>query len=251
MVPVYICEDNLQFQKMIKREIETYCMLQEYEMEVVLVTADPQELIKRVNLNSQRSIYFLDVDLQHPIYNGFDLAREIRKADSRGFIIFVTTHDELAVETFKHRIEALDYIVKDDYSQLVTRLRESIDSIHQRLIVKEKKDAYFPVNILGESKYIPVDDILLFETSGQKHRVLLHTAKRTIEFFGSLGEIEKRVGEGFFRVHRSYLIPLDKITKVDFSENIVYLLWEHRCDLARNKKKELKICLEKREKNNG
>lgn len=52
--------------------------------------------------------------------NGFELAQEIRKFDPRGFIIFITTHAELSYMTFTYKVEALDYIIKDDIDLSMT-----------------------------------------------------------------------------------------------------------------------------------
>ena len=49
---------------------------------------------------------------------GLTLAQEIRKYDPRGFIIFVTTHSEMSYMTFIYKLEALDFILKDEPKEL-------------------------------------------------------------------------------------------------------------------------------------
>ena len=49
--------------------------------------------------------------------NGINLGEEIRQLDPTGYIIFITTHAELSHLTFKYKVEALDYIIKDDFSE--------------------------------------------------------------------------------------------------------------------------------------
>ena len=50
-------------------------------------------------------IYFLDVDLKSDI-NGIKLGSKIREKDTRGFIIFTTTHLEMSYFAFKYKVEA-------------------------------------------------------------------------------------------------------------------------------------------------
>ncbi len=251
MVPIYICEDQPYFLDKILKTLDEWIFIENYDMKIALATDEPEKIIHAIKENPKRGICFFDIDLKNEDYNGFTLAKKVRELDTRGFIVFVTTHDELALETFTHRIEAVDYIIKDDLENMMKRLQESLKSISQRLITKKEEEGYFTVNLLGESKYIPQKDIILFETSSKKHRIILYSKKRTLEFFGSLNEIETQVGKGFFRVHRSCLVALDKIMKVNYRENEIFLKEELTCSLARNKRKELKERLESGGKENA
>ena len=57
-------------------------------------------------------IYFPDVDLKAPI-NGMKLGEEIRKLDSSPFLIYVTIHEYMMRESFRRKLMALDFIIKD------------------------------------------------------------------------------------------------------------------------------------------
>ena len=54
--------------------------------------------------------------------NGIKLGSEIRKHDPVGNIIFVTSHSELTYLTFVYKVAAMDFIFKDDPSELKTKL---------------------------------------------------------------------------------------------------------------------------------
>ncbi|WP_201335993.1 response regulator, partial [Lactobacillus nasalidis] len=59
-------------------------------------------------------IYFLDVELGQEVEadNGFDLAELIKKQDDRAQIIFLTSHADLSIITYRRRLGPVDYIVK-------------------------------------------------------------------------------------------------------------------------------------------
>src|SRR4051794_9929355 len=110
MQKIYICEDNLSQLNDIKEIIENYILIEELDMEIILATQNPDELIQVLEDNPpSKAIYFLDIDLNHQL-DGIQLAQHIRQVDDLGRIIFITTHAELAPVTFRYKVEALDYI---------------------------------------------------------------------------------------------------------------------------------------------
>lgn len=64
-------------------------------------------------------------------------------------------------------------------------------------------------------RHVPLEEILFFETAPLPHHVYLHTGGEQMEFLGSLNELEERLGDGFLRVHRAYLVAAEKIQGVD------------------------------------
>ena len=80
--------------------------------------------------------------------SGLELAQKLRLHDPRGFIIFITAHNDLAFETFRLRLEALDYIVKGDYNAMAVRVRECLISIQEAFgqrAAEERKILHDPV----------------------------------------------------------------------------------------------------------
>lgn len=241
MVPVYICDDVKETREYLRKVIQNFILIHAYDMEVVLVTGDPEAILVHRQGHSLRSIYFFDVDLKHPDYNGFTLAKAIRSLDARGFMIFVTTHEELVFETFKYRLEAMSYLYKDVPEKLNEQIGENLAEIHQ-LITKEVDDleSYYTVKVSDISYQIPVKEILFFETSPTHHRIILHAENRMLEFRGDLKNIEKQLGETFLKIHRSYLVQLHQIEKVNFSDNTLILKNGSVCLMSRKGKKMLK-----------
>lgn len=241
MVPVYICDDDENIIKLLNTIVNNSILIQGYDMEVVCATTNPLEIIETRKNSNQRAIYFFDVDLKSDAYDGFSLAKEIRKIDTRGFIIFVTTHEELMFETFKYRLEAMSYLVKEEVGKMGQNIRECLDDINT-LILKENRgnESYYTIRIVDTTYQIPIQEIVCFETANANHRIILHTEKRMLEFRGNLTTIEKELDDSFCRIHRSYLIAKNKIDCINHANNEVILTNGMVCMTSRKGKKLLK-----------
>lgn len=113
MLNIFVCEDNPAQRQAIVQIIQNTVLIEELDMRLVLETADPYELLEKAASSQDTGIYFLDIDLSSSI-NGLQLAQQIRLCDPRGFIIFITAHSELSFMTFQYRVEAMDFVLKDN-----------------------------------------------------------------------------------------------------------------------------------------
>lgn len=131
MLNVIICEDNENQRKRITKFIEDSIMIENLDMKIALSTENPMEIIEYLNKNEISGLYFLDVDLQSDI-NGIKLAEVVREYDPRGFIVFVTTHAEMSYLTFLYKVEAMDYIIKDNIEIIKDRIHQCILNAHKK-----------------------------------------------------------------------------------------------------------------------
>lgn len=238
MLPIYICEDEKGIREEIEREIKSYVMINNYDMELKLSTPDPEVLLDQIKLESNRGIYFLDVDLCNKKFDGFQLGQAIRQHDVRGFIIYVTAHDDLAFKTFQYHIEALDYIIKANHIGMLNGIRRCLDTVVKRMIEESKDDTkqYFTIKIIDTIKYVPISDIYYFETSSKTHRIILHSKNERIDFLGKLKEIEKELSPRFVRTHRSFLVNRNKIKELNLKNSEIIMTNGHSCLLSRTMK---------------
>lgn len=241
MIPIYICDDEENMLQALRYEMEQAIMAEDYDMELVGTFDDPRELLKAVENDGRRGIYFLDVDLKNEDYNGFILATAIREIDPRGFLIFVTTHGELALETFRYRLEAMDYIEKDDPAGLMIRLRVCLNQVTARLMAERREvQQVYSIQVMGGIRHVPVQEILYIETSAKQHNLVLHSDSAIIEYRGKLSEVEKSLGEGFWRIHRSYLVNRVRVRHISLKEDNVELDNGETCPLSRKAKRDYK-----------
>ncbi|NVY53265.1 DHH family phosphoesterase [Listeria monocytogenes] len=210
MLPVFICEDNRMQRERLTKYIEDYIMVEHFDMKLELSTGDPFELVSRMPTHQGMGLYFLDIDLGQPDMNGFELAQEIRKFDPRGFIIFITTHAELSYMTFTYKVEALDYIIKDD-----------IDLLHDRVLACMKQAVIFLDNYdewaqgMDDRRRSALNNLVtsMLTNWAREHRIYLKRIS-TDRFMAFLTEeMLKRLEEEKFQI-------LDRIRERTSKQNI-------------------------------
>ena len=240
MLPVYICEDNGQIRAALQAYLEKQIMIQDYDMKIVCASGQPEEILHEVSEMQRQGIYFLDIELKGESMDGFDLGTKIRKMDSRGFIIYVTAFENLAFETFKYHLEALDYISKGRPEKMYEGISRCLKVITERMDeeCREKRE-YFTVKILDAVKHIPIDEIMFFETAGRTHRVELHAQNDRLDFIGSIQKLEEELGEYFLRVHRGYLVNLEQIEELDLKRREILMKNGEKCIFSRKMKQKL------------
>lgn len=237
MIPVFICEDERETREKIKSALEKEILIQGYDMEIICSAERPEELLSCAKSQESRGIYFLDVELKGASLDGFGLGKEIRKLDSRGFLVYVTGFGDLAFETFRYHLEALDYIVKGNDGEMLKRIRTCLAVINHRLTEErgEEKE-YFTLKKVDVLRHIPLEDIFYFETTEKKHHILLHYRQGRIDFGGNLNELQGQLGSRFLRIHRTYLVNTMQIDKVDRKNRQVVLKNGEGCWYSRKGK---------------
>lgn len=229
MIKIFICEDNEEQKEKFKDIISNIIMIENYDMEIELVTDDPYIVLDNLKNNAVTGLYFLDVDLRSNI-NGIQLAEEIRKYDPRGFIVFVTTHAEMSYLTFMYKVEAMDYIIKDNYKNIGDRIKACIENAHTKYKTKSSElQKVFSVKVDDRIINVDFNDIIFFETSTTIHKVILNCTNRQVEFYSNMKEVYKMLDERFCRCHTSFIINKDKIKEIDKKNRIVYMITGDEC----------------------
>ncbi|MGN0426323.1 MAG: LytR/AlgR family response regulator transcription factor [Agathobacter sp.] len=240
MIDVYVCEDIQEQREAIARYINSAIMIQEYDMKLLLATDSPEMVIERLKRTKNVGIYFLDIDL-HTSKNGLMLAKEIREYDPRGFIVFITSHSEMSFLTFQYKVEALDFILKDEPQQLQQRICECLEHVKQKYSsITRGSGKTITITRGGRKLTLEYDDIMFFETSVNEHKLIAHTENKSIEFFGKLQDIEDEVGEEFIRCHRSYLINKKNVKEVNYTDKYIVMRNQARCPISHRMLRQVK-----------
>lgn len=182
-----------------------------------------------------KKIYILDIEV--PGKSGLDLAREIRNTgDWESQMIIVTTHEHMKNTAFTSRMLMLDFISKfyNCEDNLKDTLKLSLD------ILDNKQSLNFQSN--GELMQIPYRDILFIEKNVEDLYSTLVTINGNVQINKSIRTISEELKDEprFFRTHRSCIINLDMITRVELRECIMHF-GDIECPLlSREKKAELK-----------
>ena len=156
-------------------------------------------------------VVFLDIQL--PGESGFDLLERIPASIK---IIFVTAFDEYALRAFE--ANALDYLMKP---VSITRLKSCVE----RLFEENMQDETENKKLIGSDRlfilfnthylFLKVESILYISASGDYSELHLTDGKKGLTN-KSMTEWESRLPENIFcRVHRSTIINIDHVVKVD------------------------------------
>lgn len=239
MIPIYVCDDEPQFALRMKKIIQDQTDILAFDMGPVYLSGNPQNLLDEIGERKGRAVYFLDIDF--PGYeNGFELAAKIRGLDPRGFIIFITAHGNLAMEAFRYRLEAMDYIVKGDDAVLRKRIQSCLKSVDQRMRDESGEEGYYySLKILDEVRHIPLDKILYFEAAGRNHQIRIHMEDEIIDFYASLQKLQEELGKRFWRCHRGYLVNISRVSRIFMKMGEIELDNRERCMMSRRARLEI------------
>ncbi|WP_338591051.1 LytTR family DNA-binding domain-containing protein [Paenibacillus sp. Y5S-9] len=244
MLEIFICEDDEEQRKRLTKYVTDYIMIENLDMKVVISTAHSSDIIEYLQQNNTTGLYFLDVDIQEE-KSGIALGAEIRQYDTQGAIVFVTTHSELTYLTFTYKVEAMDYITKDNFTDIQKRVIECINTANQRYVQnKQSSRKVFQTKSGDKVISIEYNDILFFETSPQLHKVILHAKNRQVEFYGKL-KVLLEMDNRFYRCHNSYVVNKDNIAEIDFATREIQMVNGQICYASSRFLKGLKDIVQK------
>ncbi|MDQ6595016.1 LytR/AlgR family response regulator transcription factor [Bacillus salipaludis] len=156
------------------------------------------------------------LDIQMPDLNGVEAARACKMIAPSVHIIFTTGHEEYAVEAFN--LSAVDYLVKPiertRFFMALEKARKSIAAA-KAIEVRAAKMEWKRLAIKSNQTfaYVPVEEILFIEKEGRKS--VVHTVDERFETHEPLLDLEERLPDYFHKTHRSYLVNLKKIVKIE------------------------------------
>lgn len=232
MLDIYVCEDIAGQRQRIVQMIQNAVLIEELDMQLAFETDDPYALLKKLEAGRNTGIYFLDIDL-HDSLNGLKLARQIRQLDPRGFIVFITVHSEMSYMTFQYRVEALDFILKDNPAEVEPKIRECLHSALERYSLQTcRTPRVYTLETCGRKLSFAYEDILFFETASQVHKIILHARERQLVFSGTLKELAGTLSDDFVRCHRSFLVNRKNIREIDRKNRLIHFSNGETCLLS-------------------
>ena len=198
------------------------------DIEVVAECSDGFDGLKAI---TQHQPDFIFLDIQMPKINGFEMLELVENPPA---VIFTTAFDEYAIKAFE--VNAVDYLLKPieksrfdlAMQKLPLRLNASDDAVgnqellesaamspaqHNRVVVK--KNGIIKIIAVSDIQYLEADDdyVKLSTTDGIFHK------NKTMSFF------ERTLDPGqFIRIHRSYIINLAQVTKIELKEKDSYIV---------------------------
>ncbi len=166
---------------------------------------------------SKFPIDLIFLDIQMPMQNGMEFFRSI---EQHVMVIFTTAFGEYAVEGFN--INATDYLLKpfsfDRFLQATDKAKGIFEVRNQ---VKSNNDRYLFIRADYTLNKILLSDILFIEGLDDYLKIHVANQKTIVARMTLKALMEKLPASDFFRVHRSFIVPIARIDKV--RSKIIYL----------------------------
>lgn len=228
MISVFICDDEIVWIQKIADAVTEYQDISEWPLSIVCQTDSPITLLSQLREDCTKGgIYFLDIDLKTSI-NGLVLAQEIRTLDPNATLIFVTTHDELMAETFRLKLQALDYIVKDE-GGLYLQIEQCLAHVEQHCAHREKGDLPVTLRLGNLHRTFQKDDIYYVCSVKGNHKIEIHTRIGTYIFADSLKALCVQLGENFLLCNRGLLVNANHVIGSDSKDKTLLLDNGEKC----------------------
>ena len=163
------------------------------------------DLHKALN-SKQVDLIFLDINM--PEINGIDLIKTTKNIPQ---VIFITSHPDYAIEAFEH--DVTDYLVKPINFQRFLKSVSRAEKIHNAFGIEETEKN--TIYVKSDSRLIKVDltKLTYIEALGDYVRIHSKLGKYTVLSTMKAMEV-KLPDDQFMRVHKSYIVRIDKIQKV-------------------------------------
>lgn len=189
------------------------------QIEIVQECSDGFEGVKAIAQHEPDLIF---LDIQMPKINGFEMLELIDQPPS---VIFTTAFDEYAIKAFEEH--AIDYLLKPFTKERFDRaVQKWLDTkptaeakkdtalILDNIQTSSPKNERVVVKTGNKIKIIPVNDIIFL--AADDDYVKIHTSEGSFLKNKTMAYFERLLGEeNFVRVHRSYIVRIDVITRID------------------------------------
>jgi len=222
MIRTILIDDEFLARDIVKHYLDDFS-----DIEVVAECSDGFEGIKAI---TQHQPDFIFLDIQMPKINGFEM---LELVENPPVVIFTTAFDEYAIKAFE--VNAVDYLLKPiekgRFDQAVQKVVAKLSTNESEVVpglldsaalnpaqnnrVVVKKNGVIKIIAVSDIHYLEADDdyVKLSTTEGIFHK------NKTMAFF------EHTLDPGqFIRIHRSYIINLAQVTKIELKEKDSYIV---------------------------
>lgn len=249
MLKIILCDDDRFILQLGAERINDIIKSQGFDAKVVSLASGSKELFSYVKNNPSQYLIFLDLDFGSGRLNGIDVAKALRRTKSDCKIVFTTNHYEMAMDVLKSGVEPFGFLEKcsdmaklsDGYRKYITMLLNKGRTETSSPVEKEHSMETILLNPgMDEDISVLVGDIVYLETEkSMSHGITYHTVNGSaITIISTLDMEQKRLGEGFIRAHRSYLVNKKHILRM--KEGFLILSNQHEIPCSFRMRSEVK-----------
>ena len=177
-----------------------------------------QSAVEAIRLLNSETVDAVFCDINMPDLNGMDFVKSLAAPP---LIVFTTAYSEYAVEGFK--VNAVDYLLKpfglQDFIRAANRLKDRL-SPQIGNVEGEESDTLFVKTDYRMVK-VSIQDIRYVEGMSEYLKLHLDSQPKPIITLLAMKALEEKLPPNFMRIHRSYIVNLDKIQEVNKNRVII------------------------------
>jgi DNA-binding LytR/AlgR family response regulator len=199
---IAVCDDQDSARATVHAALERRMLARGVEARVVEY-ASAQAMLADVEEGYESfDLYFLDILMSG--LSGMDAARRLRKLKVRAPVVFLTSSQDFAVESYE--VEAAGYLVKPLDPDRLDQLLDRLLAEHMRKRI--------PLRCGRETRNVCLDEIAWMESCGNMVRLYL-TDGSVLETRDKLTSLETMMADKrFLRCHQSYLVNMEQVDSI-------------------------------------
>lgn len=194
-------------------DILVHYVKQTPHLNLLATTTNPIEALQIV---ATQKVDLIFLDIQMPELSGMDLVKAI---NGKTKVILTTAYSEFALESYE--LDVVDYLLKpirlprflQAVQKTVKELEEYNDEKHT---IADGEDDYIFVKTESKGKLLKINLAEIDYIEGMKNYVAIYCAGKKTLVYTSMKDLEERLSKKqFIRVHKSFIIPIGKITGIE------------------------------------
>ncbi len=232
MINFVVMEDNDFHLKNTKKIINRYMMKNDYEYTITSFSGLCSEFYN-VIMSDENKIYILDFELDKT--NAIEVAREIRKVDWRSPIIVFSVNGGMAYDTFKQRLQILDFVNKQFEAE--KNLFELFDICLKQLKIKDS----LKYNVGKVTYSLDYDNIYYVYRDTYERKTVIVTNNGEYKISTPLFKVKEKLSKSFAYSHKSCIVNMSKVVLIDWPNYMISFDNGAKINLlSRSHKKDLK-----------
>lgn len=200
MYKVAVCDDEYAVCNQFEHVLSSYILEKNVDLDIF---GCGEELVRELSNGQRFDLIFLDIKFQS--MDGVEVGKFIRNilCDESTQIVYISANQQYAMELFK--IRPMDFLIKPIPDKCIIDILEKaiyLDGVCKRYFVFKKR---------SENIRIPYGHIIYFESDNRK--ITVYEETKSHELYGKLSIIQRDAPSFFLRIHQSYFVNTNKITR--------------------------------------
>jgi len=194
-------------------DILVHYVKQTPHLNLVATTTNPIEALQIV---ATQKVDLIFLDIQMPELSGMDFIKAI---NGKAKVILTTAYSEFALESYE--LDVVDYLLKPirlpRFLQAVQKVvKENEEYAEENHMQIDPEDDYIFVKTESKGKLLKINLNEIDYIEGMKNYVAIFCGGKKILVYTSMKDLEERLSKKqFIRVHKSFIIPIGKITGIE------------------------------------